>query len=77
MDRERLILYPELVYRRYRGGVFIEEAVLAIPRRCYSPEAFEQVITRHGFRIMQRWGGYAGEAYGAGPELVVQFARRD
>jgi hypothetical protein len=77
MDRERLILYPELIYRRYRGGMVVEETVLTIPRRCYSPEAFEQVIAGHDLRIIQRWGGYAGEAYGVGPELVVQFARRD
>jgi SAM-dependent methyltransferase len=77
MDRERLILYPELIYRRYRRGVLVEEAVLKIPRTCYSPEAFEQVITRHDFHIIQRWGGYAGEAYGEGPELVVQFTIRD
>jgi hypothetical protein len=41
--------------------------------RCYAPEEFEQVILDHGFRIVQRWGGYAGERYGEGPELVVQF----
>ena len=70
---ERPILYPELVYRRYVGGVWIEDAVLKIPRRCYAPDAFEQVILEHGFRIVQHWGGYAGERYGEGPELVVQF----
>jgi SAM-dependent methyltransferase len=71
---ERHILYPELVYRRDVGGVWIADAVLKIPRRCYTPDAFEHVIRAHGFRIVQRWGGYAGERYGAGPELVVQFA---
>ena len=73
LDPERHILYPELVYHRYVGGVWIEDAVLQIPRRCYTPEAFEQVILEHGFRIVQRWGGYAREPYGEGPELVVQF----
>jgi hypothetical protein len=46
---------------------------LQIPRRCYAPDAFEQVIREHGFRIVQRWGEYAGERYREGPELVVQF----
>jgi SAM-dependent methyltransferase len=73
LDAERHILYPELVYRRYVGGAWVEDAVLQIPRRCYAPDEFEQVILDHGFRIIQRWGGYAGERYGEGPELVVQF----
>jgi hypothetical protein len=73
LDPERHILYPELVYRRYIGGVWVEDAVLQIPRRCYAPDEFEQVILDHGFRIVQRWSGYAGERYGEGPELVVQF----
>ena len=35
---------------------------------------FEESILRHGFSVIQRWGGYAGEPYGTGPELVIQFA---
>jgi SAM-dependent methyltransferase len=74
LDAERHLLYLELVYRRYRSGAWVEDAVLQIPRRCYTPEEFAQVILEHGFQIMQRWGGYAGECYGEGPELVVQFS---
>jgi hypothetical protein len=74
LDPERHILYVELIYRRYIGGAWVEDAVLQIPRRCYAPTEFEQVIRDHGFRIIQRWGGYAGERYGEGPELVVQFS---
>ena len=74
MDPEKRILYPELIYRRSQGDAWVEEAVLKIPRRCYTPEEFAQVIIRHGFRIVQRWGGYAGEPYGEGPELVIEFA---
>jgi SAM-dependent methyltransferase len=73
LDPERRILYPELIYRRCVANTWIEDAVLKIPRRCYAPEEFEQVICAHGFHIVQRWGGYAGERYGDGPELVVQF----
>ena len=73
LDPERHILYPELVYRRYVGDVWVVDAVLRIPRRCYAPEAFEHMIRAHGFQIVQRWGGYTGERYGEGPELVVQF----
>src|SRR5712691_11179931 len=73
LDLERRILYPELVYHRSVGGTWVEDAVLKIPRQCYTPDAFEQVIRNHGFHIVQHWGGYAGERYGEGPELVVQF----
>ena len=74
MDPEKPILYPELIYRRYQGDTWVDEAVLKIPRRCYSPEEFGQVIIRHGFRIVHRWSGYAGEPYGEGSELVIEFA---
>ena len=74
MDPEKRILYPELIYRRSQGDAWVEEAVLKIPRRCYAPDEFAQVIIRHGFRIVHRWGGYAGEPYGEGPELVIEFA---
>jgi SAM-dependent methyltransferase len=73
LDPTTHILYPELIYCRAVGDTWIEEAVLKIPRRCYTPEGFEEVIRAHGFQIIQRWGGYAGEHYGEGPELIVQF----
>ncbi len=73
MDPGKLVLYPELIYRRYEGEVLQGEAVLKIAMRCYYPEELEQIILGHGFRIVDRWGGYAGEPYGKGPELVVQF----
>ena len=73
MDPERMIVYPELIYRRYDGDVLEDEAVLKIAMRCWYPDAFTNLITDHGFRITGKWGGYAGETYGEGPELVVQF----
>jgi hypothetical protein len=73
LDPTTQTLYPELIYSRAVGDTWSEEAVLKIPRRCYTPEAFEGMIRAHGFRIVQRWGGYAGEHYGEGPELIVQF----
>jgi SAM-dependent methyltransferase len=73
MDPDNLVLYPELIYRRYEEEVLTGEAVLKIAMRCYYPEEFEKIIRSHGFRIVARWGGYAGEPYGEGSELVVQF----
>ena len=73
MDASNLVLYPELVYRRYAGDVLKDETILEIVMRCYYPKPFEQIIADHGFRVVNRWGGYAGEVYGEGPELVLQF----
>ena len=73
MDKEKLILYPELIYRRFEHDVVVDEAILKIVMRCYYPSEFDELITMHGFSIKNRWGGYAGELYGQGPELVVEF----
>jgi hypothetical protein len=75
MDREKLILYPELIYRRYRTDELVDEAVLKISMRCYYPEELLSLITGHGFRVVDKCGGYAGERYGVGPELIVEFTR--
>jgi SAM-dependent methyltransferase len=73
MDEETLVLYPELVYRRYECDTLVDETVLKIPMRCYYADDFTQLVEAHGFDILDRWGGYAGEPYGDGPELVLQF----
>jgi len=73
VDEQHGVLYPDLVYRRYEGLALREEVVLHLVMRCYWPETFEKLITAHGFQIVNRWGGYEGEVYGEGPELVVQF----
>jgi SAM-dependent methyltransferase len=73
LEPEKLVLYPELIYRKYVNDVVVDEAILKIAMRCYYPDEFEGLITSHGFIIKNRWGGYAGEEYGQGPELVVEF----
>jgi SAM-dependent methyltransferase len=75
MDPDKMVLYPELIYRRYHGTALVDEAVLQITMRCYYPEEFMQLIVQQGFRVLQQWGGYAGELYGQGSELVVQFTQ--
>jgi SAM-dependent methyltransferase len=69
-----LILYPDLVYRRYVGVDLVEEVVLTIPMRCFYPDEFLAVIEAEGGRIRGMWGGYSGEDYGTGNELVVEFS---
>jgi SAM-dependent methyltransferase len=73
MDPVRMVLYPELIYRRYQGETLTEETTLKIAMRCYYPEEFVQLIVDQGFRVLRQWGGYNGESYGQGSELIVQF----
>jgi SAM-dependent methyltransferase len=73
MDPEHLVLYPELVYRTFVDGQLTEEVILKLVMRCYYPDTFERLILDHGFKVLNRWGGYTGEAYGQGSELVIQF----
>ena len=44
-----------------------------IAMRCYYPDEFIQLIDGYGFQVIGKWGGYAGEPYGEGGELVVAF----
>lgn len=74
IDAERLILYPELIFRRFVGADLIEEARLKIPMRCHYPAELVARIESAGFVITGKWEGYEGEEYGVGSELVVEFA---
>jgi SAM-dependent methyltransferase len=73
IDTTRLVLYPELIYRRYDGERLKEEAIMKIAMKCYYPGEFERLIADRGFEIINKWGGYNGEQYGEGPELIIQF----
>ncbi len=73
MAPEHFVLYPELIYRTFVAGKLSEEVVLKLVMRCYYPDTFERLILDQGFKVLNRWGGYAGEPYGQGPELVIQF----
>ena len=72
---EPIVCYPELIYRRYSAsGALEDEAILKIAMRCWYPDELEKLVTDCGFQVINRWGGYQGEAWGDGPELVIQFA---
>ena len=73
LDTEPLVLYPELIYRRYAGPQIVEEAVLSIALRCYYPQDLTGLLESFGFEVLATWGGYNGERYGEGSELVVEF----
>ena len=73
LDAGRQVLYPVLIYRLYRDGVLIDEHRNPICMRYYYPEQFLALIEGHAFSVKARFGGYAGEPYGEGGELVVVF----
>jgi len=73
LQENPLVLFPDLIYRRFRGEELLDEATLRIAMRCYYPQEFIDLIHSKGFEVIERWGGYGGEAYGEGPELVVAF----
>lgn len=68
-----LVLYPNLIYHRWREEEMLEEVVLHIPMRVFYPDEFLDRIQSAGFTPTAEWGGYAGEPYGQGNELVVAF----
>jgi SAM-dependent methyltransferase len=73
INTQPLVLYPDLIHQYIKDGKVQEEATLSIAMRCFYPDEFLQLIETEGFTIMDKWGGYAHEVYGNGPELVVQF----
>ena len=76
-DADNLVLHPEMIYRLYEGDTLLDETVFKAVLRFYYPENFLQLVEDHGFTVVDRWGGYAGEPWGQGPELGVRFMNRD
>ncbi len=74
VQRQPLVLYPELRYELVgRDDEVQDVAELKIAMRVYYPDEFFALFTSRGLSILERHGGYAGEAYGEGPELIVEF----
>ena len=73
LDADRQILYPDLIYRRYRGDQLIDEHIQPICMRYYYPQEFTTLIEKQGFAVEEKWGGYLGEKYGEGGELIISF----
>ena len=64
-----------LTYRYFEQNRVVREAAIVTGLRCYYPRELKALIRRHGFKIAGEWGGYSGEKYGSGEELVIQFGR--
>lgn len=73
-DPGRLTASWALVYRRSVGGTVLEESTLPISFRFFRARELLQVIERAGFVVTNCWGGYSGEEYGRGPELIAEFS---
>jgi len=71
---EPLVLFPDLIHRRYPGSRLQDEAVSSIATRCWYPEELQERIRKAGFVVTGSWGGYEGEPYGPGPELIGAHA---
>lgn len=74
IDKEKLILYPELIYRKFDKNKLVDKVTLKLIMRCYYPDELLDLITSHGFNISDKWGGYSNEKYGEGPELIIKFS---
>ncbi len=74
LHHQRLICYFSMFYRYYEGRRLAKEAAANVAIRCYFPDEFEKAVLDRGFQVLDKWGGYEGEKYGKGPELIIQFA---
>ncbi len=74
---ENQVMYPELIYRRYRDGKFIDKHINPICMRYWYPDQFKNLFLENGFEVTNSWGGYDGETYGKGPELVLAVRLSD
>ncbi|MEM1212264.1 MAG: class I SAM-dependent methyltransferase [Planctomycetota bacterium] len=70
---EPLIVYPVLTYERVEDGKVVDTAEMPVSMRVWYPDQLERLLTDAGFRVTGRWGGYAGETWDEGPELVIGF----
>jgi ubiquinone/menaquinone biosynthesis C-methylase UbiE len=75
IKRDPIVIYPELIYRYYETEKLVDEVSCIVPMRVYYPDEFKRLIQCQGFKIVETWGGYVGERYGEGPELVVKFIK--
>lgn len=73
IQEQPLVIFPDLVYRKYRGPALVEELIHSIALRCWYPQELLDLIAAAGFTVTATWGGYHGQPWGEGPELVVEF----
>jgi SAM-dependent methyltransferase len=72
----KFICYPTITYELYENNQVVDKVEMNISMRCYFPGDFIKIIEDNGFIIEEKWGGYSGEVYGKGPELVAKFRNK-
>jgi SAM-dependent methyltransferase len=72
VDRGRQVQRLRLIYRQYVEGVFDQGATVELALRYYAPEQLIARVEEAGLEVVERWGGYRGEPWGAGPELLLR-----
>ena len=72
-EGEKIVFYPNLIYQYWFDGELIEESLMELSMRVWYPNQLLDLIETNGFEILDTWGGYQGEKYGKGPELVIAF----
>jgi ubiquinone/menaquinone biosynthesis C-methylase UbiE len=73
-DATRMVASWTLRYRRSSGGAVVDEAILPVTFRFFHPEELLRAVEAAGLVVTGTWGGYAGEDYAYGPELIVEFS---
>jgi SAM-dependent methyltransferase len=76
-SEDPLIVFPRLIYRRYdAAGELIDHVAHDVAMRVWTPDQLVALVESHDFEIVERHGGYQGEPWDAGSELVIAFAPR-
>ncbi|MEM6551032.1 MAG: class I SAM-dependent methyltransferase [Planctomycetota bacterium] len=70
------IVYPVLIYERIEDGRVVDRVEMPVSMRVWYADELERLVTDAGFRITGRYGGYSGEVWDEGPELVIGFTHR-
>lgn len=76
-EGERLVFFPNLGFQYWVDDEMIEETLAEISMRVWYPNQLLDLIETNRFEIINKWGGYQGESYGKGPELVISFISKE
>ncbi|PPT17143.1 class I SAM-dependent methyltransferase [Xanthomonas arboricola] len=65
-----------ITYERVSGsGISIDVSTIDVPMRIWQPDELIEVVRSHGYEVLRKHGGFAGEAWGEGPDLVLEIHR--
>ena len=73
LDVDRSILYTQNIYQELEGDELVDESREDCALRFYDAAGFRDVIEENGFVVYRTWGGYDGEQYEEGSELIGEL----